>query len=836
MALHGWLGRLGALAAAGVAWTTSGVALADVATDGTLGRKVKLTGRAVEVGAELGRVRGKNLFHSFERFDVATKGRVTFTGPGGLDNVVSRVTGGAPSSIDGMLASRVPGADVFLVNPSGIVFGPNARLDVPGSFHASTADELRFSDGVAFSAADPGRGGLSVARPEAFGFLGGGSRPGAIAVDRGVLEVPAGETLSLVAEDVTVTGVPDGTFAAGAVRAPDGRVAVTAVGGGAHAVGVGPGAPGGTPGDGRVLVTDQALVASLGQVGGAVAIRGGEIVVQNGSIVVSRNLGTADSRGGVALEAGSLTVDGSLVTVDAFDEGNAGSVSVAADRVEVRGGGLIRSGTDGGGNAGPVTVEAGRLLVVGGGAAAPTTLSLISSTVTTGATGDGGAVTVRAGEVELRDGAGISTDTFGSGDAGPILIEADRLVATGDFASRSLARVSSNATERGTGDGGAVTVRAGGVELRGGSQIDSGTDGSGRGGSITVEAGRLLVADTSRVAGIASKTSTGRGGSVRVEADEIEVRDSSSINSITLGTGDAGTVTVVADGRLLVAGNSTISSSTGGSDQSVTGAGGPVNVRVGELELRDNGLIQSDTFLGGGPAGAITVEADQLRLRSGGVSSSAILGTSPAGDVTIRVGRLLADDGRVQTEATGGIGGRIVVTADELVALRDSGVVSNGVSPAPGASVITVRAPLIALNDSRVTSLTGDGTPLAGSGEARLLGGTTIVSTDSLVAASSTVETTGLQTDLGTELQLAPGAFLDAGALLGEGCAARRGGRASSFTRAGRGGLPPSPDRPLASGDGDERGRVASAEGRRLLVAGTVLFAECDGRPLAGAM
>ncbi len=87
----------------------------------------------------------------------------------------------------------------------------------------------------------------------------------------------------------------------------------------------------------------------------------------------------------------------------------------------------------------------------------------------------------------------------------------------------------------------------------------------------------------------------------------------------------------------------------------------------------------------------------------------------------------------------------------------------------------------------------------------------------------------------GTGLQLAPGAFLDAGALLGQTCAARRAGKASSFTRAS-GGLPPSPDRPLASGDAQEQGRAASAESRRLLVAGAALSAECDGRPLTGAM
>lgn len=217
-------------------------ASADVATDGTVGRKVRLGGRNAEVGAELGQVRGRNLFHSFERFDVPAKGSVTFTGPRGLDNVISRVTGGKASRIDGTLASKVPGADVYLVNPSGIVFGPGARLDVPGSFHASTADELRFKDGGRFSAKDPTRGTLSVAAPESFGFLGG--RPGAITVDRGVLAVGSGKQLSLVGGDVTVAGDASGPSfgdapsgedlrvrTSGVLRAPGGQVLLTSLGG-----------------------------------------------------------------------------------------------------------------------------------------------------------------------------------------------------------------------------------------------------------------------------------------------------------------------------------------------------------------------------------------------------------------------------------------------------------------------------------------------------------------------------------------------------------------------------------------------------------------------------
>ena len=99
---------------------------AEVATDGTLGAKVRLTGKEVTIPARLGQRRGKNLFHSFERFGVEAGQTVTFTAPERLKlkNVIGRVTGGKRSTIDGTLASKIKGADLWLLNPAGILFGP----------------------------------------------------------------------------------------------------------------------------------------------------------------------------------------------------------------------------------------------------------------------------------------------------------------------------------------------------------------------------------------------------------------------------------------------------------------------------------------------------------------------------------------------------------------------------------------------------------------------------------------------------------------------------------------------------------------------------------------
>src|SRR3954471_23495568 len=130
---------------------------AQIVTDGSvgsaghIGRRESLPGPHVKIGAELGTRRGANLFHSFEKFGIATGQTATFTGPGEIKNVISRVTGGEISNIDGALASTVGQADLYFLNPAGVMFGPNARLDVPGSFHVSTAHELRFADGASFS-------------------------------------------------------------------------------------------------------------------------------------------------------------------------------------------------------------------------------------------------------------------------------------------------------------------------------------------------------------------------------------------------------------------------------------------------------------------------------------------------------------------------------------------------------------------------------------------------------------------------------------------------------------------------------------------------------------
>ena len=152
-----------------MAFYTSSAA-SQVITDGSVGPGVTLIGPGFQVTDDLGTRAGDNLFHSFSEFSIRTGESATFSGPDEIANVISRVTGPDPSDIDGILRSTMPAADFYFINPNGVTFGPNAILDVQGSFHVSTADELRFEGGDVFSATGPETSGLAVAEPRAFGF------------------------------------------------------------------------------------------------------------------------------------------------------------------------------------------------------------------------------------------------------------------------------------------------------------------------------------------------------------------------------------------------------------------------------------------------------------------------------------------------------------------------------------------------------------------------------------------------------------------------------------------------------------------------------------------
>ncbi|OUL26059.1 hemagglutination activity domain protein, partial [Nostoc sp. RF31YmG] len=195
------------LAISGVIATLTNSVRAQIVPDSTLGTEsTKLTPNANVQGLpatliEGGATRGINLFQSFLQFNVGDGQRVYFANPAGIENILTRVTGSDPSKIFGTLG--VDGkANLFFLNPNGIVFGPNARLDVAGSFLATTANSFGFENGLKFSATNPEAAPLLTVslRP---GLQFGANQSASIS-NSGNLSV--GQDLALIASNLDLQG------------------------------------------------------------------------------------------------------------------------------------------------------------------------------------------------------------------------------------------------------------------------------------------------------------------------------------------------------------------------------------------------------------------------------------------------------------------------------------------------------------------------------------------------------------------------------------------------------------------------------------------------------
>src|SRR6266576_2479115 len=267
---QGWLLLIGALLlATGVSTSRGG----DVALDGKLGPGGPLSGPNYNITADLGRTVGNNLFHSFARFNLDASDVATFSGPANIQNILTRVTGSGASSIDGTIRSSIAGANFFLINPAGVVFGPNAAVDVTGSFAVSTANYLKLANGARFVAAlDADDSMLSTDPVVAFGFLDGTA--GSVTV-QGTLQMPEGKTLTVVGGDISVDGgkllAANGQVNLVSAKAA-GEVAIDPITSHVDAGSIGV--------QGRIELNNTATVDASGEGGGQVVIRGGRLVVE----------------------------------------------------------------------------------------------------------------------------------------------------------------------------------------------------------------------------------------------------------------------------------------------------------------------------------------------------------------------------------------------------------------------------------------------------------------------------------------------------------------------------------------------------------------------------
>jgi filamentous hemagglutinin family protein len=759
---------------------TSGIVLpvaAQVTSDGTTNTTVN----SVENNFNIinGIDKGNNLFHSFSNFSIPTGGSATFdlVNTPNINTIFSRVTGGNISNIDGLIRtinSNNP-VSLFLMNPNGIIFGQNAKLDIGGSFVGTTASSIKFADGSNFNVGSSTTPLLTMSVPVGLQM---GNNPGNI-TQQGTgnllktqstllapyfpigaspgLQVAPGNTLALVGGNINIDG--------GVLTAPEGRVEL----------------------------------ASLAN-GGSVAILENQPTVTLGNIVGVGEASLKENRANIQLS------NKALVDVNRI---NSGSIQVQGRQVDLTTGALLWAQNRGGKTGGNISVNASDRILADG--TAPDLVSLtangpvfssVSGIVneTVGA-GNGGKISLNSPSVSVQNGASMMSRSFTSGMGGDIQIDTKTLNISG--ASNLLGNIFSivGTSSAGKGDGGNIDLNVQDMTLLDGGVLAALTIGEGASGDVAVNADTIRISGLSPIASSSSLSvptlgGTGHAGNLLINTRTLAISEGAFISSSSFGPGNAGSITVNASELFDIAGfkqkrgnyQTGLSSAVSPPlepykslfnlrDDNATGSSGDVTVNTRTLRIADRGYIVVENTASGG-AGKLQVNADRIELKNAGFLSAGSL-SGQGGNIMIQANTLLLRNlGKIYTASLGsGNGGNMDIKVNTIVGLENSDIIAGAISGRGGNIQITTQGLFGLKLSDRLTSESD-------------------ITASSQFGVNGTVDINNFGVDPNSGLVELPVDLVDSSQQIATGCSANQG---SSFVATGRGGIPQNPNQDVSS-------------------------------------
>jgi filamentous hemagglutinin family protein len=507
------LGSIGCLAISQMVACSINPAIAQVVPDSTLGDESSTvtSGEPNTETIDGGAIRGANLFHSFQEFNVSEGRSVYFSNPTGIANILSRVTGNNPSQILGQLGV-LGNADLFLINPNGIIFGADSSLDLRGSFIATTASKIDFADGSQFSTlSDRTQPLLTVSIPIGLQF---GENPGkiinrSIAVDStrliSGLQIDPGKTLALLGGDVALEG--------GAITSNGGKIELGSVGSNSL-VRLNRQENWGFSYEDTRSFQDIKIVDRLDEVLSPLFGFSLPSIVN----IISFN----NNSGEINIQGRSLVVDNSQINLISRDATSSGDLTInASEAIEIVNNSFgvsklptsLASATIAEGDVGDITINTKKLsidnysvvLAESTGIQDPQTRNFVTL-----ATGRGGDININASEsVNIR--GVLTSQSQGSGEAGNIKLETGKL----NLNDTGTITVSSN----GTSNAGDIEISADNIKLDRQGKIEAEAK-SGNGGNIFLQARNLLIlrnqSQISSTAGIQGQG--GSGGNINISS------------------------------------------------------------------------------------------------------------------------------------------------------------------------------------------------------------------------------------------------------------------------------------------------------------------------------
>ena len=723
---------------------------ADIVLDGTLGSSGALSGPDYVIEQTQGRTSGTNLYHSFERFNLSSIESATFTGDNSIQNIFSRVTGGSLSSIDGALNVDIPDANFYFLNPAGVIFGPNASINIDGSFNVSTADYLRFADGGRFDATHPSQSVLSVAAPSAYGFLGG---------DNGIIRINGDDTNSYTGLVMTngesaMLVAPSILLDSARLKAPVGSITLAAVSGaGELQVGTNGAPPHGMNMQGDITLRNNSFVDvgpfspsedTANKANGAIYIRAGRFTMSK-SYITSRNNST--EKPGII----SIMVDSASMTNGALVSSMVGNDYLfrnADVNVEVSGDLYLSdlddssspdapiaresgfyAGKDTASNGGNIIIQAdniytngGHFVNIGGNTTivANNTISLSDEPLTNNPV----TYPFEIKRIPYMSGRNVGNSIYARNTHPNYALNTNNINVRSKNIIMDHASIYSENYNRTKTKSGNVTVVAENSLLLQHSRITTNGQANGVPGVVSIQASLLDMANSSKISaessaptliffpsptdgselinitsGYSEAPSTGQGGTINVNTETLRLIDGDQHNE---GTGTI------------------ITSSTRGS-----GNAGEITINTTSLEMEgDVSIISEATYeTSAAKAGSIIINADTITM-VGADSESANLAagisvttktTGDAGSITVNT-QLLSMDNNASISAdtnNDGAGGMIKITADNMRLANNAHITS--VSKSRGkAGDIVVSAKNLTLSEGGFINTSAYGAGNAG--------------------------------------------------------------------------------------------------------------------------
>jgi filamentous hemagglutinin family protein len=808
-----------------------------------------------------GTTRGINLFHSFREFSIPEGVIANFISNPAIQNIISRVTGGSRSDIYGTIKVTGSDANLFLLNPNGIIFGPNASLDIRGSFIASTASSLKFSDGTEFRTDGTQTTPLlTMSVPMGLQIPSGlqfGANPErilnqALPLDKdngvGRLQVPSGKTLALVGGNVALEG--------GYLTTPGGRIELGSVAGN-NLVSLKQTNQGGWELGYQDIQNFQDISLSEGAYAGSSNSKGADIQIQGRYVTITGSLvGSASETDG---QSGMIKVNASdtLELVGKTDQYTAlfnqvsdndnvkgGAIEIQTRRLIVQGGALVTTNTFGKAQGADLKVNALESVELTGGDSDSTGLfAEVGNASQKGGSGNGGTLTIETGRLIVQNGANVSTITYGAGRAGDLIVNATELVKLegrapinnlGLGASLLSAQVGTIDGLVTTGNAGNLTINTPKLEVLGGAQISATARSQGSGGTLTINSkDSILLSGSSQQAqptpndlnrsGVfvsATTGSTKNAGVLNINTGVLTVENGARISAQTRGLGNGGTANLNV-GKLVIQNGGEVRAGS-----FAEGSGGTLNVNASEsVQVIGKGTVGTTDLTpvpsklsaeatSSGKAGDLNITTPRLDVRDDGQVSVSGTGSGQAGTLTITAKNIrLNNNGKITAETNAGEGANITLkNVDQLLMENNSKIsaAASGVAKGGNINIDAANGFVVGVpgqnNDIVANAVRGNGgrIDITTSGIYGFTVGTSTENTNDINASSQfglpgTVTINRGDVDPTQSLVELPANVVDPSRQIASGCGAANVAGINQFTVTGRGGLPPSPNQPLSS-------------------------------------